>query len=44
MPSVTSNNKYIPKEKLMTDEDKKENEQLEAFIKVLEKEKTKEEI
>lgn len=44
MPSTTYNNKYIPKEKLMTDEDKKENEQLEAFIKVLEKEKTKEEI
>ena len=36
MSSVTYNNKYIPKENLMTEEDEKENEQLEAFINVLE--------
>lgn len=42
-PSVTYNNKYIPKENLMTEEDKKENEQLEAFINLLEKVETKEE-
>lgn len=37
--SNTFNNKYLKKENTMTEEDKKENENLEKFIEILEKSK-----
>ena len=42
LPSVTYKNNYKSKEELLTEEDKEENEKLEAFISLLENQNTEE--